>query len=714
MSTLSSILQTSSSGLAVAQLGINTVSTNVANLNTAGYVREVVNQNTITSQPVGDGVSASSIIRTADQYLQNASLGASGQAGLASAISNIMDQAQSLFGDPTQTTSYFNQLNTVFADFSSAANNPTSSLSSAQAINDLNQFLNQSQSISSSLSALSTQTDSGISNDVSQINQLLGQIAGLNTQIVSTVASNGQASDLQNSQSQLINQLSSLIGVKVSATASGGVNVTTTGGAQLVGQFGPATLSYTSSATSTGQVSIIQPAAQQAQALAVTSGDIGGLLSLRNTQIPGLQSQLSEFVTQTANAINQASNASSSVPPLATMTGSNTGLDLPTAISGFTGKTTIAIVDSSGKLQHSISIDFGTVSTGGTGTISVDGAAGTSFSSATFLSTLNTALGTSGTASFSNGALSLSASVSGQGLAIQDDPTTPSTNAGRGFSQYFGLNNVIVSSQITNYNTGLTAADPSGFTPGGKITLGINDASGNPITDVTVTMPASGNLQGVINALNSSATGVGLFGQFSLSSTGALSFTPATPGGATLTVVSDNTQRGAGGPSLSQLFGIGDNVRAGRTASYSVRSDIASNPSKLPLATLDLSAATANPVQPVLVPGDGSGGQLLAKAGSTLQSFDAAGSATAESSSVTSYSAQFAGSIANAASQADTASTNATAVQNEAETQRQSVEGVNLDQELVNLTTYQQAFSASARLVTATQTLFTALINMLG
>jgi flagellar hook-associated protein 1 FlgK len=225
-------------------------------------------------------------------------------------------------------------------------------------------------------------------------------------------------------------------------------------------------------------------------------------------------------------------------------------------------------------------------------------------------------------------------------------------------------------------------------------------------------MPAAGNLQGVINALNSSATGVGLFGQFTLSSTGGLTFTPAQQGGATLTVVTDTTQRGAGGPSLSQLFGIGDAQRAARIASYSVRSDINANPSNLATATLDLPAATSG--QPVLVPGDGSGAQALANAGSTTQSFDAAGAAQATATSVTRYSAQFAGSLANSATAASQASTNATAVQNEAETQRQSVEGVNLDQELVNLTTYQQAFSASARLVTATQDLFTALLNMLG
>jgi len=97
----------------------------------------------------------------------------------------------------------------VFADFSAAASNPSSSLAAGQAVNDVSQFLNQSQSISASLSNLTTQTDGALSNDVDQVNQLLGQISQLNQDITTTTSSNGQAADLQNSQSQLINQLSS-------------------------------------------------------------------------------------------------------------------------------------------------------------------------------------------------------------------------------------------------------------------------------------------------------------------------------------------------------------------------------------------------------------------------------------------------------------------------------------------------------------------------
>jgi flagellar hook-associated protein 1 len=55
----------------------------------------------------------------------------------------------------------------------------------------------------------------------------------------------------------------------------------------------------------------------------------------------------------------------------------------------------------------------------------------------------------------------------------------------------------------------------------------------------------------------------------------------------------------------------------------------------------------------------------------------------------------------------------ADAVTSEATARRQSVEGVNLDEELVRLTTYQQAFNASARMIQATKELFDVLTSMI-
>ena len=88
--------------------------------------------------------------------------------------------------------------------------------------------------------------------------------------------------------------------------------------------------------------------------------------------------------------------------------------------------------------------------------------------------------------------------------------------------------------------------------------------------------------------------------------------------------------------------------------------------------------------------------------------------AGARSAGVNQYGAELAGSLGDQAAAASHAGANAQAVQTEANNRLQSVEGVNLDSELVNLTTYQQAYNASARLVSASQSMFTTLLNMVG
>ena len=705
MSSISQILNTASSGLYTAQTGIGVVSNNVANINTTGYVTENLDQVSTVTGGVGTGVNAQGIVLAANQYLQNASLGATADASSASIISGMLSQAQGLFGDPGQSGTYLNQLSQVFSDLSSVATSPSSSISSTQAVDDLSSFLTQSGSIATSLSQLGGQADTQISGDVNTANQLLGQIAQLNSGIISAQGAGESVADAQNTQNQLINQLSSLMDVKAVTGSNGAVTLRSTTGATLVGVGGAATLSYTPVAGGSSQVQVVQPGgSQSAVPLTVGSGEIGGLLTLRNSQIPGLAAQLSSYVTGTVSALNQASNAASSVPPPSTLTGSNIGIDLTTAISGFSGTTNIAVVNSTtGVVQQQLAVDFTN------GTMTDASGSVTGFTPSSFLTSLNSALGGAATASFNNGVLSIAAQT-GSGVAIQDASTSPSANAaGMGFSQYFGLNNLVTSSATTNYNTGLTTSSTDGFTAGGTITLQLTGVNGAPLTNETVTMPAGSTMQDVLNSLNATSGGVGLYGKFGLSSTGLMTFNAYTPG-TTVSVLGDNTQWGTGGASLSGLFGIGGAQQSSIAGSYQVRADIAADPSLLQTATLNLSAATG---QAALLAGDGSGAQALANAGSTSVTFGAAGSQAATVTTATQYGALLGGSIGDQASAASQANTNATAVQSEANSQLQSVEGVNLDQELVKLTTYQQAYSASARLIAATQTMFTALINLI-
>jgi flagellar hook-associated protein 1 FlgK len=178
-----------------------------------------------------------------------------------------------------------------------------------------------------------------------------------------------------------------------------------------------------------------------------------------------------------------------------------------------------------------------------------------------------------------------------------------------------------------------------------------------------------------------------------------------------VSVISDNTTNTAGGPSLSQLLGIGWTTQAARTSSFSIRSDIAANPSLLSLAQLDLSQTVNG--QPALAVGDGRGGMAMANSGANAVAFSAAGALKGMMTSVSNYASQLAGQIGAMATNASDKDQASTALLNQATAQKSAAEGVNLDTELVNLTTYQQSYNASARLIQAAKDMYNTLMNMI-
>ena len=704
--SLAAILSSANSGLMAAQTGLRTVSDNIANINTPGYVRKVVDQAPLVSGGLGAGVSVTQIRRAADQFLQRASLTATASASEAGVIATAMDRAQALFGNPGESSSFFTRLDEIYSAFTAASSDAASSIRRDQAIDGVTDFLSEASRISTSLQAMAVEADTRIGAVIERTNQLLKQIDDLNGDISRAMIQGGDATGPENIQSQLINELSGLMDVSVTPRTNGGFMIRASDGNALAGGGGAAELKYVRTDGASGEITVSLPGANGEPSLRarITTGEIRGLLDLRDTELPALGDQLSEFVTRAVDELNRAHNAASAVPAPSSLTGRDTGMDLSTVIGGFSGRTSVVVIDPAGVVSRQVDIDFDA------GTMSIDGGVTTTgFTPASFMATLNGQLGGQGSASFANGALTLSA-TGANGVAIVDPATTPSERAGKGFSHFFGLNDLVSSTGYPYYETGLTPTDPHGFTAGDTLTLRLAGKDGARIRDVTVAVPAGGTMQDLLNALNANAGGVGLYGQFTLDADGALSF--GGTAGQTVSVVNDDTSRGVGGPSVSELFGVGHAQRASRVTSFEVRSDIAASPTKLALATFDPAQAALG--RPALAIGDGRGAQRLAAAGEAITRFDAVGGSAAGSMSVTRYAAEFAGSIGRKAENATSRQEIAQAVAAEADTRRSSAEGVNLDQELISMTTYQQAFSASARLVQAGKDLYDVLLQMVG
>ncbi len=700
--SLSVAMKTAASGLLAAQTGLRAVSDDIANVNTPCYVRKQVDQRPLVVGGQGMGVEITGIKRVTDQYLQGASITAASDAARWSATSEYLDNAQGLFGDPSGDNFFFSRLDKIWSTFAAASNDPSSSLARGQALSSVEDMINEAQRINTQITSLGDTVDAQAQTDITRVNDLLKQINTLNADISRARLSRADSSGSENIQSGLVDELAGLMNIQITQRPNGGVTVRTEEGFQLAGDQA-ATLTYNRTDATKAYIAIEpQGGLGSAQPIAVTSGELRALMDLRDDSLPGLADQLGEFMSRAADQMNAISNASTAVPAPNSLTGRDTGLDMTTALAHFTGKTTIAITNAAGVVQRKVELDFDAH------TLSVDGGAASAFADSSFDTDVTAALGGLGTVSFSGGALKITASPATNGVAINEGT---SKKADRAFSHFFGLNDIVRSNGgPTNYDTGLTTTDANGFTSGDTIAFRLALGDGKPIFDVSVAVPSpAGDMQNLLNALNANGTGVGQYGAFSLDSNGKMKFTASTTYEVSLSVTADHTQRGAGGPSISRLFGLSSFERTSRASRLEVDPAMVSDPTKLPLAQLDL---TATPPAVAIRPGDGRGAAAMANAGDILGHFDAAGTLGAVRMTLSRYASEFGGAVGRQSEAAATSKASAESVANEASSRRQAIEGVNIDEELVRLTTYQQAFNASARLITAAKDMFDVLTNM--
>ena len=705
--SLNSILNIANSGLMTAQTQLRVVSDNVANVNTVGYVRKIADQVSLTSQGVGSGVSIGRIRLATDRFLQAASFNANAEASRQTVRYELYDRIQSLFGDPGGEDGFFSQIDGVFSSFAATAENANSTPLRQEALFKTQALFDESARISSEIQTVREDADGRINTAVEKANDLLKQIEALNIDIAKATATNGDASGSMTNQATLIGQLSELMDVKVAQRNNGGVNIRTSSGILLAGA-GAATLEYRAAGSVNAEskfddIYVTEPGGQKRSLTdGLVSGEIKGLLELRDVEAPAAAERLGELMTHVADELNRAHNANSSVPAPTTLTGKNVGQSLETALTGFTGTTTIALTNSTtGAVTTSAKIVF----SGSTMTIN-----GVAADPTTFLTTLNSQLGGAATASFTDGKLTVAA-TGASGVAIADDATSPSAKAGRGFSHYFGMNDLVATDRTATYDIGLTASSLHGFTPGQTLSLRFAEADGTRMRDVTVAVPSgTGTVSELLSAMNSPVTGVGRYGSFVLDSSGAVTFKGNTDPAAVVSVIQDTTTQVPSGVSMTELFGIGGGVRASRADGFTVRADIVANPSRLALAQLNLSAATG---AAALSSGDGRGALGLVDAGKRTVNFQAGGGSAGGAQSVSRYASDLSGDIGARAAASKTRSASATAIQTEANGRQNAYEGVNLDEELVNMTTYQQSFNASARLIQAVKDMYDTLLGMI-
>jgi flagellar hook-associated protein 1 FlgK len=213
-----SLLNIGMSGLAASQSSLAVTGNNIANVDTAGYSRQQTVQGTKASQQfgsvfIGTGTTLADVRRVYSSYLDSQLRTATTLDGESSSyLAQATPLDATLSDTNTGLTSVLQKFFTSMQGVSASATDDTSRqsvLTGAQALSS------RFNTIAKQLNDQNTTLNGSLGDMATQVNNLATSIANLNQKIGEVSTSGGQPNDLLDSRNEAVRQLSGLIGAQV-------------------------------------------------------------------------------------------------------------------------------------------------------------------------------------------------------------------------------------------------------------------------------------------------------------------------------------------------------------------------------------------------------------------------------------------------------------------------------------------------------------------
>ncbi len=367
---LTTSLRTLVSALQTNQGALSYVSDNIANVNTQGYSRRVVSQETQVSNGVAVGVGIATIRRSIDEFLIKTVRTQLSRVGESSITNSYYDRLQQFgFGNPNSDFSINNALNQFYARLDNLSNDPSSAVNRNLVVNSATSFANSVSELANSIENERFNADSEISSTIDTTNSILSNLSDINTAIRQSGAVGGDINTLFDARDVEINKLKEVMDVDLTFGSDGQVAVNIAG-AELVGFANKYRLDYTRAPSvdsfingdpltrisiitldkdgndTTNSTILLSASTATTQVDRIPTGKLRGLVDLRDTKLPNILAQLDRFAYTFANEFNEVHNSGTGFPPPTTLTG--TSAHSLSESRNYTGKARISLVDDNG------------------------------------------------------------------------------------------------------------------------------------------------------------------------------------------------------------------------------------------------------------------------------------------------------------------------------------------------------------------------------
>jgi flagellar hook-associated protein 1 FlgK len=305
MGSLMASMWIAAQALDVDQGALDATSNNIANSNTPGYSREVVDLSEQTPVVFGNitygtGVTLQQIQSIRDQVLTLQIAQQTSQQSNSQTQLNALQQVQAMFSVPTQGIGA--NLSAFFSSISQLSTNPSDGSQRQAVITAAQNLASSFNQTSQNLTGVQQNLNQSVSSTVNQINGLTQQIAQINAQVGQMQQLGQDPGSLMDQENQLINQLSQLTNVNEIQTEHGLTLTTGNGAALVVGNQSFALQTQTNPATGMADVF------SQGQDItsSIQGGSLGGTVQVRDQDIPGILNQLNTLASQFATSFNAA------------------------------------------------------------------------------------------------------------------------------------------------------------------------------------------------------------------------------------------------------------------------------------------------------------------------------------------------------------------------------------------------------------------------
>jgi len=222
-------LEAGKSALLSHQLYLQTISNNIANVNTPGYSRQRVNitpsysvQTSVGT--LGTGVRVTNIVQIKDLFLGEQLRRGNKSLGQWSYKEKILTQVETLFNEPQDNT-ISDHINEFWSSWDSLSQHPESTTNRQAVLSSSTKMINSFHELSEQLWRLSDSINKDLASMSDNINQYSTEIANLNEQIRLREVGGASANNLRDARNLMVDKLSEFIDVNTIETKNGELRV---------------------------------------------------------------------------------------------------------------------------------------------------------------------------------------------------------------------------------------------------------------------------------------------------------------------------------------------------------------------------------------------------------------------------------------------------------------------------------------------------------